>query len=119
MLHVTAPEQIEDQPHHRNRQQQNDPGEAIHRIATAIVNVDRGRQTGDLERCIDNRGTLFQKICEKDNDRDLQRKEHHDHRDAQYCRNAALPSLLHAVALHAHSPFLTRICSRFRAAGSA
>ena len=70
---------LEDQPHHRHEQHQNDPAHLIAGGPGAGPDT-HGHHTGQqLQRGVGQRHALLQKVAEADHQRDLRQKQHRHH----------------------------------------
>ena len=100
---VAVPQQIEDQPHHRHEQHQNDPAHLITGGPGAGPDT-HGHHTGQqLQYRIGQRHALLEQVAEADHQRDLRQKQHRHHHQPQGGGYTALCSLLYLWLSHGGS----------------
>ena len=108
---VPVPQPVQDQPHHRHRQDQQGPAQLIRAAAGAAVDAKDVGQGHQLQQGIGDGHSLPQQVIEHQHQRDLGQQQHRHQHQPQGRRYAPLCLLLHMWFLHRESFLLSR-CPR-------
>jgi hypothetical protein len=108
---ISVPQPVQDQAHHRHRQDQQGPAQLVRAAAGAAVDAEDVGQGHQLQQGIGDGHSLPQQVIEHQHQRDLGQQQHRHQHQPQGCRYAPLGFLLYLRFLQRKSFLLSR-CPR-------